>query len=124
VTESQLQQIQPPKRGKRSIDDEICDKEIEDCRIVREKANGNGSHEPQPQYCHCAEYVINGKREPFPFGHSCEYVASRNWLIDDAVREANKRVGDPADDASLWQRWAAAYNSAMNRLCYNAGLLR
>jgi hypothetical protein len=43
MTELQLQQIQPPKRGKRSIDDQICDKEIEDCRIAREKASGNGS---------------------------------------------------------------------------------
>jgi hypothetical protein len=116
------QQIRSLERERVNIDEAMADAEL--CSIAKAKAGANGNSSHEPQYCHCVEYIINSKRAPFPVGHSCGYVAARNCCIDDAVREANKRVGDPGDDPSLWHRWVAAYNSAMNRLAYNAGLLR
>ncbi len=78
------------------------------------KGNGsNGSNGSQPvRYCECAELLdANGKRQPMPPGHSCEYVRQRNELIPEASRIATGQCGN-ADP----YRWTKAFVAAMDEL--------
>ncbi len=94
------------------------------------KGNGsNGSNGSQPvRYCECAELLdANGKRQPMPPGHSCEYVRQRNELIPEASRIAvnvempTRTVGQRRS----WQRWTNWRNrrSIMGRLSFSKTVL-
>ena len=75
-----------------NADDELADREIEQCRWERMMKNGNGSH-PQ-RFCDCAELIVNGERIACPPGHSCEYVRARSALVLDAETAALEMPGD------------------------------
>jgi hypothetical protein len=123
MTELQLQQIQPPKRGKRSIDDQICDKEIEDCRIAREKASGNGSDarvasNGAQKICYCLETRMpDGTRRALHTEADCLYTAARSALVFSAATLAT------ADGATGYD-FTKLFAKEMERLAFNAGLLR
>jgi hypothetical protein len=54
----------------------------------------------------------------------CEYVAARSALVFEAERIATAQVGDPTGSAALGKNWTAEFVRQMNRLAFNAGLLR
>jgi len=78
---------------------------------------GNGNH--RERYCDCPELIIDGRRVPYPVGRSSKYVAKRSALVSEASEIATVKVEDVTSKA-----WASAFNAAMDRLAYNAGLLR
>jgi hypothetical protein len=103
-----------------NLNDTLTDYEL--AAIAREKSKSNGS-EPE-RYCFCDELIVNGRRVPCPPGHDCEYVAARSALIFEASRIATERVGDPKGTAALGYAWSKEFNRAMDRLAYNAGLIK
>jgi len=80
-----IRKAREDRRAHRSIDDELCDREIERCRHERERKNGAHPPAPAPErYCNCAESILNGKR--VPCRHDCAYVAARSALVYQACR--------------------------------------
>jgi hypothetical protein len=116
--------IKAPKREEMSLDDWWFESEVESIKREREKLerNGNGV-ELQRVICFCAEGVVNGKRVAVHRPSDCIYTAARSALIFQAAEIATQKIGDPVGDSLHGCRWTAAFVSAMNRLCHNAGLI-
>ena len=93
-------------------------------RIAREregeslKLNGNGNHSHEQRFCDCPETVVRGKRVPCPPQHDCFYCRTRSGLVDQAARNANRRVavshGAKIGDAA--NQWTKVFASEMDRL--------
>jgi hypothetical protein len=105
-----------------NIDDALCDAEL--VRIAAAKCANNGNGNERGRYCDCDELIVKGRRVPVPLGHDCEYTRKRSALIVEASRIATERVGDPKGSAALGRNWTRVFNFEMQRLAYNAGLLR
>jgi hypothetical protein len=105
-----------------NISDELCNGEMAAIERGKIEANGNGS-QSQRVVCHCAEGIINGKRFAMHRPEDCTYTAARSALIFQAAEIATKKIGDPVGDSLHGHRWTAAFVSAMNQLCHNAGLI-
>jgi hypothetical protein len=110
----------PRTRQSISVDDWLLDGEIERCKRERLR---NGSDE-EPRFCDCDELIINGKRMPCPPHHDCNYIKARSALVPEASRIATEKIGNPLRDAPLGYKWTAEFNRQMDRLSFNAGLLR
>jgi hypothetical protein len=101
-----------------SLDDFLCDKELELIRRERDKLNGNGS-QPQRVICWCAEGIISGKRVPVHRPEDCRYTAARSALIPEAVARADAVFrNNPASG----QSWTRRFVQELDRLA--APLLR
>jgi|SRR5882724_967853 len=103
-----------------NIDDQLANEEIERCRCERLKSNGSATPpELERGFCHCAELIVNGKRQPRPKHHSCSYVAARSALVPQAEEIANRRVViclASEDGGASQARWMKNYTRAMERL--------
>jgi hypothetical protein len=113
-----LYNIRTPRATRRpkSLNELLCE---------REEENGNGSyHIPTKPPCYCDECVVNGRRQEVPIYHDCGYVAARSALVFEASKIATQRVGDATGSASLGYIWTAEFVRQMDRLAFNAGLLR
>jgi hypothetical protein len=96
--------------------------ELEQIAKERQSNNGNGN-EPE-RYCECAELITYGKRYPCPPGHDCNYTEARAGLVFKAAENATERIGDPVGSAAVGYQWTAEFIRQMDRLAFNAGLLR
>jgi hypothetical protein len=67
---------------------------------------------------------VNGKRVVVHRPKDCEYTARRSALVYEAARITTERVGDATARNSLGYAWTNEFNRVMDRLAYNAGLLR
>ena len=74
--------------------------------------------------CWCDEGIVNGKRVAVHRSCDCDYVAARSALVPEAARLATEKIGNPIGCAQLGYAWTAELVRVMNRLAYNAGLLR
>jgi hypothetical protein len=74
-------------------------------------ANGNGE---VVVYCECRELVVNGKRQPIPHGHDCDYERVRTALIGEAERIATAKAG--TRDTGNGNRWTKIFAQAMEEL--------
>jgi hypothetical protein len=110
------QQIRSLERERVNIDEVMADAEL--VAIAKAKAGANGNGAQSERYCQCDEYIINGKRVPCPPGHSCELTRKRSELVPEAVKLADSRVTRNSPG------WQSEFNRQMNRLAFNAGLLR
>ena len=107
-----------------NVHDLLADIELGQLAKERHANNGNGAREPERVMCWCAEGIINGQRIPVHKPTDCEYVAARSALVYEASRIATGQVGDPVGSAAVGRKWTAEFNRAMDRLAFNAGLLR
>lgn len=105
-----------------NIDDVLCDVELAQIAAAKHPNNGNGS-EPE-RYCDCPELIIYGKRYPCPPGHDCDYAEARSALVFKAAEIATDGIGDPIGSAATGYKWTAEFIRQMDRLAFNAGLLR
>lgn len=103
-----------------NVDDVLAD--IELGQIAAAKHNGNGSEERV--ICWCDEGTVNGRRVAVHRPADCEYVAALSALVYEASRITTERLGDPTGRNALGYVWAKEFNRVMNRLAFNAGLLK
>jgi hypothetical protein len=115
-----------PRLGQRiSLDDWLFAGEVDQIARERLKLNGNGNHSAQQSFCDCDECRISGKRYALHrVPVDCDYSRARAGLVDQAVRNADKRVtvthGGKIDTAS--NRWTQVFASEMDRLSEQLGL--
>jgi hypothetical protein len=115
--------IRARQSGKKvNIDDVLRDAELAQIAAGKHSNNGNGS-EPE-RYCDCPELIIYGKRYPCPPGHDCNYAEARSALVFQAAENATERIGSPIGSAATGHKWTAEFIRQMDRLAFNAGLLR
>ena len=105
-----------------NCNDLLADIELQQISESKHKANGNGS-EPRV-ICWCAEGMVGGRRVAVHRPADCEYTARRTALVYEASRITTERVGDPTGRNALGYAWTNEFNRVMDRLAYNAGLLR
>jgi len=106
----------------------LANAEIERCRWGRERlkqnSNGSGNGNHPPRFCDCPETLLHGKRVPCPPQHDCFYSRLRGGLVDQAARNASRRVsvgyGDKIGEAS--NRWTKVFAAEMDRLAAQLGL--
>jgi hypothetical protein len=101
---------------KTCYDDVAYEAEREQCERERAKANGsngNGSVEPE-RFCWCRELIVNGKRQPVPLHHDCEYIRRRDALIPEAVRIANNHCSPIGKETGY--KWTRTFVRALDRL--------
>jgi hypothetical protein len=103
-----------------NINDALGELELEQ---IAAASNGNGSA-PERVICQCAESIINGRRVPVHQPSDCQYVRARSALICEACKVATERSGDPTGNATLGYEWTRIFVREMDRLAFNAGLLR
>ena len=108
---------------KYNVDDVMADLELEAISKERHAKNGNGRGEPRVM-CWCSEGIVNGRRVAVHRPADCAYVAARSALVYKAARITTERVGDATGRNSLGYAWTNEFNRVMDRLAYNAGLLR
>jgi hypothetical protein len=105
-----------------NINDVLCDAEL--AELARERLARNGNGEPERVICQCAEGIINGQRMPVHRPADCKYAEARSALIFEASQIATERIGDPINSAAVGYKWTAEFVRQMDRLVFNAGLLR
>ena len=106
-----------------NYNDLLAEIELQQIAEERHAHNGNGS-KPRKVKCWCDEGIINGKRMAIHHPADCEYTARRSALVYEATRITTERVGDATGRNSLGYAWTNEFNRVMDRLCFNAGLLR
>jgi hypothetical protein len=76
---------------KQSVDDWLCDGELERCAIERLKQNGNGAQ----RFCECRELIMGKRRaHTLPAASRLQLVAQRSALVPEALQLAIKKSGD------------------------------
>lgn len=100
------------------IDDELTNAELSAIALAKLKLNGNGNHSAQQSLCDCHECRIGGKRYALHRPTDCEYTRYRSMLVEQAAKNANRRVtvgyGDKIGEAA--DRWTKVFASEMDRL--------
>ena len=106
-----------------SIDDWLYEGEMDQIARERLKLNGNGNAHAE-RYCECAETLLHGKRVPSPPQHDCFYCRSRSGLVDQAAKNASRRVTVGYNDriGEAAEQWTKVFASEMDRLCDQLGI--
>jgi hypothetical protein len=104
-----------------NIDDELTDAELAAIALAKTKSS-NGNH-PQ-RLCDCPETLLHGKRVPCAPQHDCFYCRTRSGLVDQAAKNASRRVtvGCGAKIGDAANQWTRLFASEMDRLSEQLGL--
>lgn len=85
------------------------------CKLANTQTASTTNPAPE-RFCDCPELIIDGKRQPCPPHHNCQWTQARTALVREAAVAAPEKCGDPTGDKGLGRDWTKIFNADVKRL--------